>query len=523
MLQSINSKDRIKIQRLLPVSIRIIPSVFVLTVLLFLTACAVGPDYVRPTVPVPESYKENAGWKVAEPSDYIDRGRWWEIYNDPQLNALEEQVDISNQNIAAAEAVLHQALAQVRMDQSFFFPTITTNPSATRSLRSSSLTSGSTPSGTSTIYSAPLTLSSWELDVWGRIRRTVEGDRANAQASDADLKGARLSAQTSLAQNYFTLRTLDRMKQLLDTTVAAYEKALQLTKNQYESGIVSRGDVLQAETQLKSIRAQAIDLGVQRAQTEHAIAVLVGKPASEFSIPVSPLDTVPPLVPTGVPSELLERRPDIAGMERRMAAANAQIGVAKAAYFPAVTLNGAMGYQSNGMSNWLTWPNRYWALGTMVSQALFDGGFRFAQSDKARAAYDQSIAAYRQMVLTAFQEVEDNLASLRMLEEMASVQDDAVKTARKSVEIALNQYKGGTANYLAVVVLQSAALSAERTAATIMNNRMTASVLLIKALGGGWNVEPFLGVDNGSAKRVQQEPEPVEAPPTEKTTSSNDG
>jgi NodT family efflux transporter outer membrane factor (OMF) lipoprotein len=489
----------------------------------FLTACAVGPDYVRPTAPVPESFKEMKDWKVAEPKDEIVRGRWWEIYNDPDLNALEEQVVISNQNIAAAEAQFRQALAQVRMDRSSFFPTITAAPSATRSLRSSSLSSGATPPGTSTLYTAPLSLATWELDVWGRIRRTVEADRANAQASAADLENARLSAQASLAQNYFTLRTSDRMKQLLDATVLAYEKSLQVTKNQYDSGIASRGDVLQGETQLKITKAQAIDVGVQRAQAEHAIAVLVGKPASNFSIPVSPLNAVPPPVPAGVPSQLLERRPDIAGAERRMAAANAQIGVAKAAYFPTITLNGAMGYQSNLTSNWLTWPSHYWSLGTTVSQTLFDGGFRFAQSDKAWAAYDQSVAAYRQIVLTAFQDVEDNLAALRILEEEAAAQDDAVRTARKSVEFAFNQYKEGTVNYLTVVVLQAAALSAEKTAVTIMNSRMAASVLLIKGLGGGWNASALSSSEETVGKSARQEPNPGRVTPIDHSVPGGGG
>jgi len=488
-----------------------------------LASCAVGPDYVRPTAPVPESFKEANGWKVAEPGDEIVRGRWWEVYNDPDLNALEEQVVVSNQNIAAAEAQFRQALAQIGMDRASFFPNISAAPSAVRSLRSASLSAGATPPGTSTLYTAPLSLSTWELDVWGRIRRIVESDRANAHASAADLEGARLSAQASLAQNYFTLRTSDRMKQLLDATVAAYEKSLQLTKNQYEAGIVSRGDVLQAETQLKIARAQAIDVGVQRAQAEHAIAVLIGKPASIFSIPVSPLNAVPPRVPEGVPSELLERRPDIAGAERRVAAANAQIGVARAAFFPTITLTGAMGYQSNLTSNWLTWPSHYWSFGPTVTQPLFDGGFRFAQSDKAWAAYDQSVAQYRQTVLAAFQDVEDNLSSLRILEREADAQDDAVKTARKSVEFAINQYKAGTVNYLTVVVLQAAALNAEKTAVTIMNSRMSASVGLIRALGGGWNASELSSAEERIGKNARQEADPARVTPVDQSDPGKDG
>jgi NodT family efflux transporter outer membrane factor (OMF) lipoprotein len=314
----------------------------------------------------------------------------------------------------------------------------------------------------------------------------VEAARASAQASAADLEGVRLSVQASLAQNYFLVRALDRQKQLLDATVKAYERSFELTTNQYASGVVSKADVLQAETQLKTAQAQAIDVGVQRAQAEHAIALLVGKPASDLSMPVAPLDTVPPPIPSGVPSELLERRPDIAGAERRVAAANAQIGVAKAAYFPTITLTGSIGYQSTDISNWLTWPSRFWSVGPAIAQTLFDGGLRGALNDQARAVYDANVASYRQTVLTGFQEVEDNLSTLRILEQEALAQDEAVKAARKSVEFALNQYKQGTASYLTVNVAQAAALNNERTAVNILARRMTASVLLIKALGGGW-------------------------------------
>ncbi|MCX5813989.1 MAG: efflux transporter outer membrane subunit [Proteobacteria bacterium] len=449
-----------------------------------ISACAVGPDYVRSTVLVPESYKENKEWKVAEPRDDLFHGPWWEIFNDPKLNFLEEQVNISNQNIAMAEAQFRQATALVQTATSSFFPTITANPAVTRSLKSSNIGQGT--SGTNTVYTAPLNISSWELDVWGRIRRTVEAARANTRASAADLEGVRLSVHAALAQNYFLLRALDRQKQLLDATVQAYQRSFELATNQYKSGVVSRADVLQAETQLKTIQAQAIDVGIQRAQAEHAIALLVGKPASDFSIPISPLDATPPPIPVGVPSELLERRPDIAGTERRVAAANAQIGAAKAAYFPTVMLTGSIGYQSTDTFNWFAWPSRFWSVGPAIAEALFDGGLRGALNDQARAVYDANVASYRQTVLIGFQEVEDNLAALRILEQEALAQDEAVKTARKSLEFFLNQYKQGTVSYLNVITAQVAALNSEKTAASILGRRMTASVLLIKALGGGW-------------------------------------
>jgi NodT family efflux transporter outer membrane factor (OMF) lipoprotein len=451
-----------------------------------ISACAMGPDYVRPATSVPESYKENKNWKIAEPKDDILRGPWWEIYNDPRLNALEEQVNISNQNIAAAEAQFRQASALIQAATSGFFPAITVNPAVTRSLRSSNITQSTVPPGTTTIYSAPLNALSWELDVWGRIRRTVEAARASARASAADLEGIRLSVQASLAQNYFLICALDRQKQLLDATLTAYGRSLDLTKKQYASGVASRADVLQAETQLKATHAQAIDVGVQRAQVEHAIALLVGKPAPDFTIPVMSLDSIPPPVPAGVPSELLERRPDIAGAERRVVAANAQIGVARAAYFPTITLTGSMGYQSADTFNLLTWPSRFWSVGPAMAETLFNGGLREALNDQARAAYDAAVASYRQTVLIGFQEVEDNLAALRILEEEAKIQNEAVNAAQKYLQIAMNQYKEGMVNYINVVVAQAMALNNERTAVNILSRRMTASVLLIKALGGGW-------------------------------------
>jgi NodT family efflux transporter outer membrane factor (OMF) lipoprotein len=385
-------------------------------VLTLITGCVVGPDYVRPPVITPDAYKEVDGWKVAQPQDNVIRGAWWEAFADPQLNALEAQVDVSNQNIAVAEATYRQARALVREARASYFPTVTLGLGYTRfrnsatfgrssAGRSSAGTSsagassagGSTGGGSSSPQSDfQLGLDfSWELDLWGRIRRTVESNQASAQASAGDLESARLSFQAELAQDYFQLRTLDAQKQLLDATVAAFEKSLELTKNRYASGVASQVDVVQAETQLKTTQALAIDVGVQRAQLEHAIALLIGKPASTFSLPAAPLMATPPPIPVGLPSALLERRPDIAAAERRVAAANAQIGVAEAAFFPTVTLSASSGFESSSLSQWLTAPSRFWSVGPSISETVFDGGLRRAQTDFSRAGYDASVGTYR--------------------------------------------------------------------------------------------------------------------------------
>ncbi len=450
-----------------------------------LAACSVGPNYVRPTMSVPETYKEIDGWKVAQPRDAIARGPWWEVFGDHDLNTLAGEVNVSNQTVIAAEAQFRQARSLIQAAQSAYFPTITAGASVTRLQRSANNTESGASASPYNNFLLPVTVS-WEFDLWGRIRRTVEAAKAGAEASAADLEGIRLSSQSQLAVAYFQLRILDMQRELLNATVAAYERSLQLTKNQYESGVATRADVLQAETQLKTTKAQAIDTGVQRAQLEHAIAVLTGKIASSFSLPVKKLVFTPPDVPVGLPSDLLERRPDIAAAERRVAAANAQIGVALSAYFPRVTLGATGGYESTESSNWLTWPSRYWAVGPAVSETLFDGGLRGALTDQSRAAYDAAVASYRQTVLTGFKEVEDNVAALRILEEESKAQDEALAAARKSLEFSLNQYEQGTVSYLNVVVAQAAALNAERVAIDILGRRMAASVLLIKALGGGW-------------------------------------
>ncbi|MGA2331574.1 MAG: efflux transporter outer membrane subunit [Syntrophales bacterium] len=455
--------------------------------LVIFTACAVGPDYVKPKTEAPPAYKEAAGWKVAEPQEAAVRGAWWKIFQDPQLDALEEQVNISNQNVAAAEAQFRQARAAVQAARAGYFPTVSLGAQATRSLRSANAP-GTLGAPTDQFTDLLLTgTASWEADVWGRVRRTVEASQASAQASAADLESIRLSTQAALAQTYFQLCALDAQKKLLDETVAALQKSFDLTKKRYASGVSSRADVLQAETQLKTTQAQAVDVGVQRAQLEHAIALLVGKPASAFSIPAKPLAVKPVVTPVGLPSELLERRPDIAGAERRLAAANAQIGVAKAAYFPSVILNASGGFESTSLSDWLNWPSRLWSVGLAVTETVFDAGLRSALTDQARAAYDQTVAAYRQTVLGAFQDVEDNLAALRILEEESRVQGEAVSAARRSLEFSMNQYRAGTISYLDVVTVQTILLANEITAINILGRRMAASVLLIRAIGGGWN------------------------------------
>jgi len=456
-------------------------------VLVLPCACTVGPDYVRPKANTPPDFKEAAGWKVAQPRDEIPRGNWWEVFGDPQLNALVEQVAISNQNIALAQSNFEQARALVQGARSAYFPTVGVGAAVSRSQQSSTLGSQPVARGANTNYVLQGDVT-WEVDLWGRVRRSVESNETAAQASAGDLQTALLSAQSELAANYFLMRALDAERQLLDASVVAYQKSLQLTQNRYAAGVASKVDVSLAQTLVKTTQAQAIDTGVQRAQLEHAIAVLIGKPPSELSIPPTPLTGVPPSVPVSLPSALLERRPDIAAAERRVASANAQIGVAIAAYYPSLTLSALGGYQTTDLSQWLTAPSRFWAVGpAAVAETVFDGGLRRAQTRQARAGHEGTVASYRQTVLTAFQEVEDNLAALRILEEEALAQDEAVKAANEAVQLTTNQYKAGTVSFLDVVVAQTAALNNQRTAVDVQGRRMTAAVLLIKALGGGWN------------------------------------
>ncbi len=455
---------------------------------LLLAACTVGPDYHRPVLDIPTKFKEQDGWKQAEPQVAASGTDWWSIFRDPTLDGLERQVDVSNQNLKASEAAYHQAVAAAQAANSSFFPSAILNGSGTRSQSGGGGFGGASFGPTiGNSFNTSVGVN-WDIDLWGRIRRAVESAEDTAQASAADLAAARLSIQATLAADYFSLRSADQLKRLLDSTVAAYSQSLQITRNQYASGVAARSDVTQAETQLKQTQSLDINVGIQRAQLEHAIAVLIGKPPSEFSLaPVTGL-TEAPSIPVGVPSSLLERRPDISAAELQMAAANAQIGVAEAAFYPSLTLVGATGFASPVIGQLFNASNNLWSFGPQLSQIVFDGGLLQAQLAQARASYEQGVALYRQTVLTAFQQVEDQLAALRILSQQAVVQDEAVKASEESVRVLLNQYKAGTVIYTTVITAQAAALAAEQTALTIRQNQLTAAVSLVQALGGGWNV-----------------------------------
>jgi NodT family efflux transporter outer membrane factor (OMF) lipoprotein len=454
-----------------------------LLILTLLSGCAAGPDYKRPSAPVPESYKEARDWKVAQPQDNVLRGKWWEMYGDAELNALVQEVSVSNQNIRVAEAQYREALALLDQARTAYFPLVTAGPSASRAGGGNAAVPG-----LHAVNTAKVSLgASWEPDLWGSIRRNVESNEASARASQATLQAALLSAQSALVQSYLQLRVNDADRKLLEETIEAYKRSLQITRDRYEAGVAARVDVAQAQTQLESAEAQRIDLGVQRAELEHAIAVLVGKPPADFEI--RPVDAVPavPDIPAGLPSDLLERRPDIAAAERNMAATNAQIGVARAAYFPALTLSGAGGFQSTSFYQLMTLPNRFWSLGPSATLTLLDGGARSAQENKAVATYDQSVAAYRQTVLTAFQEVEDNLAALRILAKEEEALKSAEQLAAEALNLTNNQYQSGTVSYLNVVAAQTTALSAAQSRLNAEGKRLVASVVLLAALGGGWH------------------------------------
>jgi NodT family efflux transporter outer membrane factor (OMF) lipoprotein len=458
--------------------------------LALLAGCNLAPKYVTPPVQAPATFKESEGWSVARPKDGAARGKWWEVFNDARLSELETQVAISNQSLAAAFASYQAARAVVKEARSQYFPTVSAAPSVTRS-KTPSNASTAGRSGTSTLYSLPLD-ASWEPDLWGSVRNTVRANQYNAQASAAALESLRLSAQADLAVDYYTLRGQDDLKEVLDATVAADQKTLDLTKWLYQSGIDSDEDVSAAETALASARAQATNVGILRAQFEHAIALLVGQPASTFSLAAQPSNTNspvrPPAIPPGIPSQLLERRPDVAAAERSVAAANAQIGVAKAAFFPTLTLSASGGYQSTSIGSLLSGPSAFWSVGAAAAQTVFDGGLRKATVEQFRAAYDGTVANYRQTVLTAFQEVEDNLAALRILAAETGQQDDAVKSAARTLAIATHRYELGIDSYLNVIVAQMTLLSNQEIAVNLRAQQMTASVQLILALGGGWDL-----------------------------------
>ena len=455
------------------------------------TSCAVGPKYTKPQVAAAPAYREQppanfkeAGWKQAQPSDDAIRGKWWELFGEPDLNALEEQVAPANQTLKVAEANFRQARAAIKLDRAALFPTIGAAAQVTHNR-----VSANSPTGLQGYeygnFVLPITVS-YDADFWGRLRGALAAAREQFQVSAADLENVKLQLESDLAVDYFEARSLDLQKRILEDTVIAYQRALELTQNRYNGGVASKAEVTQAQTQLDTAQAQDIDLAAARAQFNHAICVLTGKNPEQFELPAKPLDANPPAIPLGVPSQLLERRPDIAAAERQVAVANQQVGIARAAFFPDLLITAEGGLQSGSIVNWFTWPSRFWSLGPQLTQTIFDFGRRRAQVEISKAAYDAQVANYRQVALTAFQEVEDNLSTLRVLEEESAKQHEAVLAAEISLQLSLNRYKGGLVTYLEVITAQNIALSNERTEADILRRRMDSSVLLIKALGGGW-------------------------------------
>ncbi|MDP9509676.1 efflux transporter outer membrane subunit [Pseudomonas protegens] len=454
-----------------------------------LSACAIGPDYQRPQVAEPVQYKEAQGWRQANPSDALARGAWWELYGDTQLNGLIEKLNNSNQSVAQSEAQYRQAQALVRSSRGAFFPSVDLSAGKTRASQgtgSSNSGLSSSSSGIRDTYNTQLGVS-WEADIWGKLRRGLEANQASAEASFADLAAMRLSQQSELVQNYLQLRVIDEQKRLLEATVAAYQRSLTMTQNQYQAGVSGKDAVAQAQTQLKSTQADLIDLIWQRAQFENAIAVLIGVPPAQFNLAETSQIPALPQVPLALPSQLLERRPDIASAERSVIAANANIGVAKAAYYPDLTLSLAGGYSSSTYADWISVPNRFWSVGPKLAMTLFDGGQRSAEVDRTEAAYDQTVAKYRQTVLDGFREVENYMIQLKVLEDEAQVRQQALDSAREALRLTENQYKAGLIAYLGVVTSQATALSNERSVLSLLQSRLIASVQLIAALGGGWD------------------------------------
>ncbi|HEX4164147.1 MAG TPA: efflux transporter outer membrane subunit [Bryobacteraceae bacterium] len=461
---------------------------------LLLSSCMVGPNYTKPKVaaapsysePAPQSFQETSGWKTAKPSDALLKGRWWEVFKDPDLTALEEQVGPANQSLQIAVANFRQAQTQIQINRSNLFPTIGVGPGVTGNRLSGNVLSTTHPGSEYGLFTLPGNLS-WEADLWGRLRRNVTSARELTQASAGDLANVKLELEAELATDYFETRSLDAQKRLLDDTMVAYTRALELTQNRYNGGVASKVEVEQAATQLQQTQAADIDLAVARAQFEHAIAVLVGRVPENYHLPLEPLTQTPPAIPTGVPSELLERRPDIASAERRLASANEQIGIARAAYYPTLTISATGGFQGGSIVNWFTWPSRFWAAGPQLSETVYDAGRRRAVLEGTEAVYDANLANYRQTTLTAFQEVEDSLSSLRILEQESGKQHEATLSAESSLQLSLNRYKGGLVTYLEVITAQTIALANERTDVDLMRRRIDASVELIRALGGGWD------------------------------------
>jgi NodT family efflux transporter outer membrane factor (OMF) lipoprotein len=454
--------------------------------------CAVGPDYHRPKFEAAAAYKEANGWKPSEPDDAINRGPWWEIYKDDVLNQLEVKIDISNENVKAAAAAFDQARALVAQARAGFWPTITGDASRDRGAAGIGTATNGAGQTVTTASRASFTNSvsvsaNWDLDVWGKIRRTTESDRASAQSSAAALAAARLSAQAELATDYFELRAQDQLQKLLDDTVDAETLSLKITESRYRFGVAARADVVSAEAQLLSSQAQQVNAKIQRAILEHAIAVLIGQQPATFSLTPTVMRADVPAVPAGVPSTLLERRPDVAQAERNVAASNAQIGVATAAYFPDLTLSASDGYTGPSLGKLIRAPNRVWSFGPALAETLFDGGLRRAQVAQARAAHEGTVDTYRQTVLAGFQQVEDQLVTLRVLEQQAVIEEAAVAAAREAEKLTLNQYKAGTVPYSSVITAQTTRLASEETALTVLSSRLQASVALIEAIGGGWN------------------------------------
>jgi len=477
-----------------------------------LTACAVGPDYEIPKSVIPDTYKELAGFKQAEPAEAFSNDQWWELFKDEQLNALEAQVNTGNQSIAQAESQYKMSQSMVQSATSAYFPT----SSATATTNRFKAASGQSVavSGVRNLFGGVVSVA-WAPDIFGGLRRQTESSIATAQSRAATLHALRLTSQATVAQNYFQIRTLDTQIKLLNDTVATYQKTLTIIQNRYEAGIAAKSDIVEAQTQLESTRAQAINLTIQRAQLEHAIAVLIGKAPKELSIAESPLTTAIPAIPMTIPSQLLERRPDIAIAERTVAASNAQIGVAKAAYFPNLNLAASDGQQSTLLSTVANQSARYWALGpAALAIPIFDGGARSAVLQSAIDTYDASVAGYRQAILTSFQQIEDNLAALRILDAEIKVQTQAVSAANEAVKLTTNQYEAGTVSYLNVMVNQVTALNNEITAVNLQGQRLSAAVLLIKALGGGWHKTDLPTKDQagGSIKWQQFLPIPLNVP-----------
>jgi NodT family efflux transporter outer membrane factor (OMF) lipoprotein len=460
---------------------------------LALNACApLGPRYRRPKAETPPAYKEQGAaaanlFKPAAPSDAAARGPWWTLFNDPVLNTLESKVTVSNQNVKQSEAAFRDARALVTEIRAGYFPTVTANPSVTRSFGPNAGVRSTSSGGTNNTFILPVE-ASWELNLWGRVTLAVRNAYAAMQASAADLENMRLSMQAELASDYFTLRADDIQVALLNSSITSYEKALQLTLARQGGGVASQADVAQARTQLDSTRAQATDLALIRAQLEHAIAVLVGQSPSSFALSTGTIQALPPAVPAGIPSEILQRRPDIASAERLVAAANANIGLARVAYFPTISLTAAGGFQSGTFVDWLSWPNRFWSLGTSATETLLSFGARRGQRLRAEAQYDEAVAVYRQTVLSAFQDVEDNLAAQQSLAQETLQQESAAQSAEKSLALENALYQAGTVSYLDVITTQNIALTNERALAQVTGRRMTAAVSLLRALGGGWDV-----------------------------------